>query len=138
MAKVPGKGTLLQHGVGTGPTVYTTIVQRMSIDGPDSKVGTQKTTDLDSTAEEYRPTLPDGGELGMSLWYDPAAATHQILTDLLNTPTVDLWKIIWADTGLSVITFSAILTGFKPGGMDPDGYLTAEAKFQVTGPIVWP
>lgn len=138
MAKVPGKGTLLKHGVGTGPTVYTTIVQRMSIDGPDAKVETQKTTDLDSVAAEYRPTMPDGGELSMSLWWDPATATHQLLTDLITTPAVEHWEIVYADTGASLTIFDGILTGFKPGGMDPDGYLTAEIKIQVTGAITWP
>jgi len=135
MAKVPGKGTTLSHGIAT---VFTVIAQRASIDGPDAKVGSQKTTDLDSTVEEYRPTLPDPGELSMSLWWDPSQATHELLTTLWTTPTIEAWKVTYANALPSVCTFNGFLVGFKPGGMTPDGYLTAEVKIQLTGPIVWP
>jgi hypothetical protein len=135
MAKVPGKGTTLAHGVSA---TFTTIAQRASIDGPDAKVGTANTTDLDSAAAEYRPTLPDGGELSMQIWWDPAIPTHQLLTSLWTTPTVESWKLTFANATPSVCPFSAILTGFKAGGMTPDGYLTADIKMQVTGLITWP
>jgi hypothetical protein len=138
MAKVPGKGTILSHGVAGSPIVYTAITQRASIDGPDATVGTAKTTDLDSVAEEYRPTLPDGGELSMEIWYDPAGTTHKLLTTFQVTPSVELWQLTFADTGVSKIPFSGILTGFKPAGMNPDGYLTASIKIKSTGGLTWP
>ena len=46
MAKIPGKGVVLQ-GEFT-PSTYTTVAQRVTIDGLSCEVGTQEVTDLDS------------------------------------------------------------------------------------------
>lgn len=136
--KNPGKGTQLKHGVGTGPTVYTSIAQRTKINGPDGKVGSVDVTDLDSAAKEYRPTLYDGGEVSMDIWYDPTTTTHKLLTGLLTAPTVDKWEITFADAAATPVTFDAFLTEFTPGGMEPEGYLMASIKLKITGAPIWP
>ena len=138
MAKNPGKGTLLQHGVGVGPIVYTTIASRISIDGPDSSVGTVNVSDLDSTAVEKAATLPDGGKVSMEIWYDPTGATHKLLTGLQTTPSVEQWQLKFADVAGTVLPFKAILTKFKAGGMKVDDYLNASTELEITGPITWP
>lgn len=138
MAKVPGKGTLLQHGVGAAPIVYTTIAQRTNIKGPGMQVGKADVTDLDSTMKEYRPTLADPGELSLDIWYDPIAPTHQAITDLLTSPTVEKWQLKFADAAATTVPFEGFVSGFEPGGMDPEGYLMASVKIQVVGLISWP
>lgn len=138
MAKNPGKGTQLKHGVGTGPTVYTAITQRTSIKGPGTQVGKADVTDLDSIVKEYRPTLGDPGEMSFDIWYDPVAATHQLLTDYLSAPAVAKWQLKFSDDAATAIPFDGFVSGFEPGGMDPEGYLMASVKIQVVGNIPYP
>src|SRR6478752_7344362 len=99
MGLVQAKGTLLQHGVpGTPPAItYTTIAQRVSIDGPEMSVAEIDATDLDSLAMESEPGLPDAGSVSMTINYDPKSATHQLLFDLVFTPTVEPWQLVFRD-----------------------------------------
>lgn len=135
----PGKGTLLQHGVAGTPVTYTTIAQRVEIDGPESEMGTRDTTDLDSPAKEYGSTIYDTGELSLTINWDPGDTTHTLLTTLQQAGTLELWQLVFTDTvteGVaagSTFAFSGILTKFKPGGMTVEGTLTAEVTIKGSG-----
>jgi hypothetical protein len=135
----PGKGTLLQHGVTGSPAVYTTIVQRTEIDGPESEMETRDTTHLDSEAREFASTILNGGEASLNLEYDPGEDTHTLLTDLHQAGTLELFRIVFADVvtaGVaagSTLDFDAIVTKFKPTGMTVDGNLSAEVTLKVSG-----
>lgn len=133
MPLVQGKGTLLQHGVGTGPTVYTTIAQRVSISGPEMSVAEIDATDLDSLAMESEPGLPDAGSISMTINYSPEAPTHQLLFDLIFTPTVELWNLVFKDG--TQYPFSGWLSKFAPTGAEVNGKITAEIEIRVTGVI---
>jgi len=85
--KIPGLGTQLQATIASA---LTTIVHRVSIDGPDSSVGTKDITDLDSAAVEKGITLPDGGDLSLQVWLDPNDPTHQFLAQASSAPSFDL------------------------------------------------
>lgn len=138
MAKVrPGKGTLLQHGTGSPPT-YTTVAQRVTIDGPEGEKGTRDTTDLDSAAKTYAGTLYDGGDLSGTLNYDPQDPTHQLFFTWLTTQVdPEPFRLQFNDgsspaTG-SRLDFTAVLTKFKPTGMEVEGNLQAEYTLKVSG-----
>lgn len=128
MAIVPGKGTLLKLG-------SSTIAQRVSISGPSRQVGTVETTNLDSTTKTYRPTILDNGELSLDIEFDPDDATHISLEDLMTTPAVSTWALVFADATPSTYSFSGILTGFEIGGMEVEGNLTASLTIKLTGAI---
>lgn len=134
-----GKGTLLQHGVGTGPVVWTTLAQRVEIDGPEMEVGTRETTHLDSAARTFGATILDTGEVSMTLDYDPGEPTHTLLTGLLTGQTVEQWQTVDTDVitgGVaagSTIAFLGILTKFKPTGMTVDDNLQAEVSIKGSG-----
>jgi hypothetical protein len=133
--KTKGLGTILQAKIsGT----FTTIGQRMEIDGPDNSVGTKETTDLDSLAVERRATLPDGGELSIKVWFDPNDSTHATLAGWVSSPpaVTPSWKLIFPTTPTKSYPFDGVLTGFKPGGMTPDGYITADLKIAITGQVI--
>jgi hypothetical protein len=117
-------------------TTYTTIAQRLSLDGPEMEVGTVETTHLDSAAKTFRATLPDGGEMSGTLEYDPQDAGHVVLFNLIWSPTPngDLWNLVFSDN--SIANFTGILTGFKPTGMEVEERLQAEFKIKVSGVIV--
>jgi hypothetical protein len=133
MPLVQGKGTLLQHGVAGTPIVYTTIAKRVSISGPEMSVAEIDATDLDSLAMESEPGLPDAGSISLTINYDPESATHQLLFDLVFTPTVELWQLVTKDG--TKFPFSGWLSKFSPTGMEVNGKLTADIEIRVTGVI---
>jgi hypothetical protein len=132
--KNPGLGTVLQLKISM---TYTPVSQRVSLDGPELAVGTANTTDLDGTVETYRPTIPDSGELSGTLYYDPqeASTTHSTMFTAITAPsqTLNLWKLIFTDSVASTLSFSGILTKFKPTGMTKDGNLSADFTIKVSG-----
>lgn len=133
MSVVQGKGTLLQHGVTGTPIVYTTIANRVSIDGPDMSVAEIDTTDLDSLAMESIPGLPDMGSVSMQINYTPSAITHKLLLGFMLTPSVELWQIVFRDG--TKFPFSGYLTKFSDTGAEVNGKITADIEIRVTGVI---
>lgn len=114
MAKVKGKGTVLQQQIGT---VYTAVAQIIGMDLPDMESETYESDTLDNANAgiPYDPTgRTEGGSFGFELFYDPALSGHQSLLSLLTTPADQAWKVIFADTGTSEWTFTA--AGFGFGG----------------------
>ncbi|WP_422923748.1 hypothetical protein [Singulisphaera sp. PoT] len=133
MAKNPGLGTKLKHGVAGTPPVYSEIAQVSKISGPGGEVGTRETTDLDSTAKEYEPTLYDGGEISFTVYYDPVM--HALLFTLWTTPSKELWQLVFNDSVHTTFSFKAILTKFSPTGMEVEGNLEAEITIKISGPV---
>lgn len=126
MARLAGKGTLLQIKIDTD---WTTIAQRVSLSGPNRTVGTDDITNLDSDRVEYRPTLPDNGDLSGSLQFDPADTTHSLLNDLIDTPEERDWRLVFSNGYYYEVT-DGFLTTFSPGGMEPTGHVTADFAIQ--------
>jgi hypothetical protein len=136
MATLPGEGTLLQMGDGAGTEVFTTIGQRVSIEGPETTVEAVEKTNLDSTMKEYRPSkVPDPGTLSMTIQYDPANVGHTSLKTRSRTPTVNNYRLVFNNetTTRPHMQFAAFVTSFNPTGMEVEENLQAEVEFQVTG-----
>lgn len=136
----PALGTTFSHGV-TG--VYTAIAQVVSIDGPESEVGTRETTNLSSTAKTYAKTLFDGGEPELELELDPKCDSHALLIGLFygNTQAQngEQWQMGFQDTvnGPSKATFLGIITGMGPTGIEAEANLLSSFKLKITGTVVW-
>ena len=136
MAVVKGKGTVLELSIA-GP--FVAIAQLKEVAGPSLEVRTVEGTDLSETAASFCATIKDAGELTGKLNFDPVAVTHQALTDLWVTPTDgESWKLIFADAANTEWPFTAILTGFQPTGMTPEGILEADFTLKLTGDVVLP
>jgi hypothetical protein len=140
----PALGTKLYHGVAGTPITYTAISQVVSIDGPESEMGTRETHNLDSTAKTYATTLFDGGEVSLDIQYDPKCTTHAILQGLFFGKTQladgELWKIVFADVvnGPSTAAFKAIIINLGPNKMEPENNLMASMKIKISGDVSWP
>ncbi len=132
MAVNAGLGTILSHGIASS---YTAIAQRVSVEGPDWKVGEADKTTLDDTVKKFRPTIAESGEIDLKIYYDPAAATHSILTGFMITPTSEQWQLQFTNTAAGKFTFTGFLTGFKPTGMTVEGNLEADIKIRIDGLI---
>lgn len=131
-ATQPAKGTILQLSISS---TYTTVAQNVSLDGPDSEVGTRDTTHLLSTAKTFAPTIPDGGTVSGTLLYDPRDTTHDALFGLIWAPAVSLWKLTFADTGQTTFAFNGILTKLTPTGIEVEANLEASFEIKVSGVI---
>lgn len=136
----PALGTLFSHGIaGT----YTALAQVVSIDGPESEMGTRETTNLASAAKTYAKTLFDGGEPSLELEFDPKSDSHALLIALFYSNTQaqngEQWRMTFADAtnGPSTATFLAIITGFGPSGIETEANLMATLKLKISGLVTW-
>ncbi len=137
MTLVVSKGTALQIDIAT---VYTEIAQNISIDGPDSEVLTQElpTLDVVGNGVPVKPTgWVKGGGVSFSMYLDPVAATFQALTDLIATPVVTGFKIIFSDTGATVWPFNATVTKATPK-IEQGEYLKADCECMLDGVVTYP
>jgi hypothetical protein len=130
-----GLGTKLQVSISS---VLTTIALRTKLSGPASKMGTVPTVNLDSVAATSRPTYPNMGDLTGTVWFDPKGTTGVLMAAKVNvTPTpgaaLDIWALVFSQG--TIWGFSGILKEWTPGGMDPDGNLSADFSIEISGLI---
>ncbi len=124
-----GKGTLLK-------LEGTTITNRVSITGPSPEIGEVDTTNLDSPngCKENLPGWKDWKEISMTIQYDPGEVTHIALTDLITTPAVKNWTIIFSSAVAKTYSFTGWLKAFNVTGVEvSDDLVTAEITIRLTG-----
>jgi len=137
MAVNVGQGTILKATISS---TLTAIYQLLEVDGPGIEIGTKETTNLGSTTKTYRAQLPDSGELSFTVQYDPAdtTSTSFLQTAIMTWPQAAVvWTLNFNTLASHLWTFSAILTGFKPKGMNEDDNLEADLKLKLTGAITF-
>ena len=134
MTQIPSKGTTLQLDIAS---TFTEVAQVISLTAPDAEVETFDATHLgSSTGREKEPTgFVEGGTVSLSLFFDPTETTHQAMTDLITTPAVSSWKIVWSDT--TEWPFSGVLKSFTPTAELADG-LKADVSIELDGIVSYP
>ena len=135
--KIPGKGTLLKAEFTPGSNTFTTISQRVTIDGPTYETRIQEVTDLDSSAAIYLPTIADFGEVSGQIYFDPDESTHTSMIGLIEAdPLIAIdWQVVFTDATPSTYEFTGILTSFEIGGAEVEGFLVADYTIKVSGGI---
>lgn len=139
MAKLKVKGTVLKQGSGT---TFTPVAQvtGFSITGMETETYDADTLD-GSVGIAYDPTgRVEGGSSSWDLLYDPALSGHQDITDivvaaaLLTTglPNKVNWKVLFANTSSTELTFTSAGVGFEITGAISDG-LRGTATFKHDG-----
>jgi predicted secreted protein len=134
MARYAAKGAVLKMSDMSATPVFTAIAQVIDITGPGLSADTLETTDHDSAGwKTYVGSLKDGGEVTLSLHYDPAGGTHDAATGLVSVLGDEVnYQLVFPNTGNTQWAFAAILTAFEPTAPHADK-LTASATFKVTG-----
>jgi len=136
MAIVKCKGTKLQHTVSAS---LVDIAQILSIEHSGSGSETFDSTTLDGGV--YKTFAPTGysnpGQVSAEIFYDPALAGHQAVTDLIATPATNAMKIIYADTAATNQAFTSAGVEFGATVAMDDG-LKASLTYTVTGDPGWP
>ena len=121
MAKVPGKGTVLQQELSM---VFTAVAQltELSTSGAESETYDATTLDTTGAGKEYSQTgYSEGGSVDVSGFYDPALAGHQAITDLITTPAEQNWKIIFADAATTEQAFTSAGLSWEVQVVQNDG-----------------
>ena len=132
-----GFGTLLKAGNGGSPTeTFTTIAEIKSISGPQLSIEMIDATHMESPSSyrEMKPSFKDGGEVTFDVNFLPANATHTALTTDFEAKTLRNFKITWPNTGATVWSFSAYVTGFQPSAAIDD-MLSASVTLKISGAV---
>lgn len=137
----PALGTLLKMGDGASPENFTSIAHIGDIQAPAVKLDTVDVSSHSSTWVERVATLLDGGDVTLSINYDPGEATHKnaaggLEYTMLNK-TLRNWKIVLPDVAASVISFAAFVTDFQVEA-PVKGKLSAKLKLTISGAVTLP
>jgi predicted secreted protein len=132
MSYVPGKGTELKLDISS---VFTAIAQVVNLTPPSMEMGTSETTHLASTWREYISSIPDGGEIELTIEYDSASSTHASLWSKFTGGAVESWQVVFNDVGDTLVAFSGIITGFEFDEVAVDNVVTATVKVKITGAV---
>lgn len=136
MAAVDAFGTVWAMDPAGGST-YVDVADVTEIGVLDVSAETIETTAHDSAGgwRTYIGGLKDGGELKMSVNYDPAK--HGTIFSAVGKDGVT-HELTLTDAGAAVVTFKGIITGFSVGA-PMDDKLTAEVTIKVSGaPVITP
>ncbi|MEO1063747.1 MAG: hypothetical protein AAFZ07_20205 [Actinomycetota bacterium] len=137
MAKIKCKGTVLQQEIAS---VFTAVAQIISLDGPEAETETFESDTLDNADAgiPYDPTgRTEGGEVTGEMFFDPALAGHQALTDLLLAPAKTAFKLIFADAATTEWPFDA--AGLSLGvAVDLSDGLKASFGLKVDKTVTYP
>ena len=119
---------------GTTLTWGGAITEIVSIDGPSMTNEPADTTNLSSTWRSFLAVIPDGGEVSLTLNYEPDAASHASFITDLAAGTLQEAVITFTDGGGTTLTFDAICTAFSPTASVGEK-LSAAVTLKVTGDI---
>lgn len=89
------QGAKIEVSGSASPSIFTKIVNVTSIEESGVSRDQIEITNLDSTAKEYAPGLPDFGTRTIQFNYDSEEATHQTLDGLGTAGTGETrdWRI---------------------------------------------
>lgn len=128
MANTPGKGTTCTVG-------GTNITQLVNVTAPQMENPEIDTTVLSDTWRTFIASIPDGGEMTLTLNYDASTTVHGTLTTNFAAGTSSAWIITFADTNTATVAFNGPITAFAWGEAAVDNLITATVTVKVTGSV---
>lgn len=89
------QGSKIEVSGAASPSVFTKIVNVTDISESGATLDQIDVTNLDSSAKEYVPGLPDYGTVTVQINYDSDEATHQTIDQLAQggTSAIRDWRI---------------------------------------------
>lgn len=132
------EGTLLQVESATVPGTFLTIGQRMTIDPAEESADEVDRTNLDSPCVQTRGSaIPDMGEVGLHIQYDPDDPDHTRLRNLVRAAAEAsvLWRIVYntRDATRPHDEFPGWVKSFKPDSIEKGKDVEADMTIRVTG-----
>lgn len=132
MAQQAAFGTTLKAFDVLTDYAYETVAYVTDIQAPGLGLDALDTSQHATTsgARTAVAGLLDPGELTLDILWDPSAATHDLLIDLLTGRTSSLFQITYPDA--TVDNFQGYVTGFEPGAPF-DELLSGTVNLRMTG-----
>jgi len=140
-AAIPAYGTLLKRETSFGSTVFVTVAEVKSMNGPSMKGDIIDVTTHSSAAagawREKISSLLDPGEIGFALNLVPASSGHKALLSDFTGRVKTNFKFVFPDVGLTEWAFTGYLTQFNAKA-ETDGVLEADVTVTLTGAPTFP
>jgi hypothetical protein len=134
MAKIRVKGSVIKQDIASTLTAVAQVIE-FGASGASAENYESTTLDTIGAGKEYDATgYSEGGTFDFSLFFDPALAGHQALTDDITTPptTNRDYSITFADADTTEWTFTSAGLGLDITGAMNDG-LKADVSIKLTG-----
>lgn len=134
-------GTLLKMGDALVSPTYATIAQVVSYDGPSMSRGTTPVPTHDDTGgvPHLADALYDGGEVTLSLRYDPTLGTHDAATGFLSvfqSGEERPFQLIFPTAVGVQLDFNGFITNCQPTGLEANtGVMMANVTVKVNGTV---
>jgi hypothetical protein len=121
MAKIRVKGSIIKQDIASTLTPVAQVIE-FSTSGAETETFDCTTLDTTGAGKEYSQTgYAEGGSLNFSVFFDPALAGHQALTDDITTPAERDYSLTFADVAPTAWTFTAAGIGLDVTGAMSDG-----------------
>lgn len=133
---VESQGVVVQVTDGGSPTEYQTVNNVTDFSGPGGQASIIDVSNLASTRREKLMGLPDEGQFGMTLNWDPDDTVHQLLRTLRDNRTQAEFKITLTDDTPAVGTFRGYVLGVVLSGA-VDQAIKAAVSIEIDGAITW-
>lgn len=137
MAKIPGKGAVLQMILSS--TTYTTIdngVEIVPFSGSNTAIDT---TILTSSAKRFEAAaIPGYGEATFTGFHDVTSTTHRALQDAFSAATsTNQFRLRFADTDTCDATFAGTVVGYAPTGVVQDQMVQTQWTIAIDGAVTF-
>lgn len=120
MAKLKGKGTVLQQTIATVLTDVAQIID-LALSGEKSESYDARTLDGGVYLPRELTGFTQPLDLKANLFFDAALAGHQAIVALMTTPAACVWKLKYSDAGPSSLTFTSAGVGLDQTIVGNDG-----------------
>lgn len=133
-----GHGIQLQMSDMSASPTFTAIAQIENIQPPGWTRGTEPVPTHDDAAgtgvTKLADALYDGGQVTLTVLYDPADPTQQALDDARSATDPTDFRVVYPDAASTQVDFSAWVVSFTPQGVAANtGKLRADVTLEVTG-----
>lgn len=135
MAKTLALGTKLYVESNT-PGTYIAVGNLTSVPVPSAEKGEAEVTDMDSTAKEFLPTLPDNGTLDFGGYFNIADPGQVLLLDDANNPNAPTrnWRVDFVRQNVR-FSFAGFVRRAAPTAPGAEEAYTFEGSIRVTGAV---
>lgn len=131
-------GTLLKHGDGASPEVFTTVPEVTKLSGPDVKFDMLDVSSHDSASlfREYIPGFSDGDDITADIHWRPSNTVHIAVRTDNYAATLRNFKVVFPDTPSNTVTMAGYVQSLQPKA-DVGTAMMAAIKYKITGAPAW-
>lgn len=130
-------GKTITIGTATAtPAAWVKVGQLTDIKGTSDTSPDIEVTDLDSTTKEYKPGLPDTGNVSMSVFCVDSDTGLAAMEAAFDARSVKAFKVTYPSGATPIRTFNGYVKSFpKVGDASKDGVVTGSVEIKRSGAV---